>query len=276
MQLWRRFRVPIVFALAVLLVFTLITSSLRHPHPFRPVEGMIVSLTAPILKNLTMLGRGLKQIWQGYFYLVGVQQENEVLQQRLQELSQKEIQYQEALLAQERLQRLLELRTQLIVPITGARIIGYDPSVWFKGAILDKGEADGVRWGMPVLSAAGVVGRIIESYPHYAKVMLLLDRNSAVDSMVQRNRGRGILEGKGGNLCVLRYIPKSADIQSGDVILASGLGGIFPRGMPLGKVTEVDKKSPGIFQKIKVTPMVDFANLEEVLVVKAVTPRLKK
>ena len=90
------------------------------------------------------------------------------------------------------------------------------------------------------------------------------------------HRMRGILEGKGGNLCYLRYIPKNADVQPDDLILASGLGGIYPRGMALGKVTKIDKKKAGIFQEIEVTPMVDFANLEEVLVVTAVTPRLQK
>lgn len=276
MHLWRRFRVPIVITLSVLLVFVLITSSLRYPHPWQPLEAIVVSVTAPVLKNLTIVGRGLKRIWYGYFYLVGVQQENQVLHQQLQELAQKEIQYQEALLARARLERLLELKTQLAMPVTGARVIGYDPSVWFKGVILDKGQTSGIRWGMSVVGTEGIVGRVIESYPHYAKVMLIVDRNSAVDAVVQRTRERGILEGKGGNRCYLRYIPKNADIQPGDLVLASGLAGIFPRGMALGRVTAVDKKKAGIFQDIVVTPLVDFANLEEVLVIQAATPKLKR
>ncbi|OPX19736.1 MAG: rod shape-determining protein MreC [Desulfobacca sp. 4484_104] len=276
MHLWRRFRVPIVFTILFLLIFIFITSSLRYPHPLRPLQTIVISLTAPILKYLTILGRSVERAWQGYFYLVGVQQENQELKQRLQEIAGKEIQYQEARLAQERLEQLLDLKTQLAQPVTGARVIAYDPSFWFKCAIIDRGEAEGVKWGMPVLSGTGIVGRIIESYPHYAKVMFLIDRNSAVDAMIQRNRMRGILEGKGGNLCYLRYIPKNADVQPDDLILASGLGGIYPRGMALGKVTKIDKKKAGIFQEIEVTPMVDFANLEEVLVVTAVTPRLQK
>jgi len=275
-QLWRRFRVPIVFTIFFLLIFILITSSLRYPHPLRPMETIVIGLTAPILKGLTILGRSVEKVWTGYFYLVGVQQENQSLKQQLQEMAQNQIRYQEALLAQERLERLLGLKRQMAVPITGARVISYDPSVWFKCAIIDQGEAEGVQWGMPVLAAGGIVGRVIESYPHYAKVMFLLDRNSAIDAMVQRNRMRGILEGKGGNRCYLQYIPKNADIQIGDLILASGLGGIYPPGMALGQVTKTDKKKTGIFQEIEVTPMVDFANLEEVLVVTAVTPRLQR
>ncbi|MFP3867320.1 MAG: rod shape-determining protein MreC [Desulfobacteraceae bacterium] len=276
MQLWRRFRVPIVFAIFFLLVFILITSSLRYPHPLRPVETVVISLTAPVLKGLTILGRSVQKVWTGYFYLVGVQQENQALRQQVQEYAEKELRYREALLANERLERLLELKSQMAVPVTGARVIGYDPSVWFKCALIDQGEAEGVQWGMPVLAAEGIVGRVIESYPHYAKVMFLLDRNSAVDALVQRNRMRGILEGEGGNRCYLRYISKNADVRFGDLILASGVGGIYPPGMALGKVTRADKKKTGIFQEIEVTPMVDFANLEEVLVVTAITPRLQR
>lgn len=250
--------------------------SIRNPHPLQSVESLVVGLTAPVLKKFNALGEGVVRVWRGYLYLIGAQQENEVLKKKLEEYAQKEIQYQEALLTKERLERLLDLKTQMAVPITGARVIGYEPSVWFKCAIIDKGEADGVRWGMPVLNAAGIVGRIIESYPYYAKVMLLLDRNSAIDAYIQRNRLRGILEGKGGPRCHLKYILKNNDVQLDDTIMASGLGGIYPRGMTLGRVVSVDKKAQGIFQEIEVVPMVDFANLEEVVVVKVITPPMKK
>jgi rod shape-determining protein MreC len=250
--------------------------SIRNPHPLQSVESLVIGLTAPVLKKFTALGEGVVRVWRGYLYLIGAQQENEVLKKKLEEYVQKEIQYQEALLTKERLERLLDLKTQMAVPITGARVIGYEPSVWFKCAIIDKGEADGVRWGMPVLNTAGIVGRVIESYLYYSKVMLLLDRNSAIDAYIQRNRLRGILEGKGGTRCHLRYILKNNDVQLDDVIMASGLGGIYPRGMALGRVVSVDKKAQGIFQEIEVVPLVEFANLEEVVVVKVITPPFKK
>jgi len=141
---------------------------------------------------------------------------------------------------------------------------------------LDKGEKDGITWGMPVINAAGVVGRVVECYPNYAKILLLMDRSCAVDALVQRNRLRGILAGTGGNRCLLRYVEKKQDVQVGDAILASGLGGAYPRGMLLGRVAAIDKKVPGIFQEIEVDPAVDFTRLDEVLLVKTVQSVLSK
>ncbi len=270
LDLWRRFQIPIVLAISVLLIFTLISVSLRDSHPLKPVEGLVVNLTAPVFNVFRQTGAALGRIWRGYFYLVGVQAENELLRQKTLENQSKEALYQETLLEKERLRLLLEFRDQAALPVTGARVIGFDFSIWFKCAFLDKGSKDGIKWGMPVINAAGVVGRVVECYPEYSKVLLLIDRSSAVDAIVQRNRLRGIMEGVGGNRCYLRYVHKNQDVQTGDVILASGLGGAYPRGMVLGKVTAVDKKVPGIFQEIEVEPAVDFTRLEEVLVVKTV------
>jgi rod shape-determining protein MreC len=274
--IWRRFQLPVVLAISVILIFTLISASLLDPHPLRPVETLVIKVTAPVFNFFRQTGAAINRIWRGYFYLVGVQAENEILKQKTLENQSKEALYQETLLERERLRNLLEFRAQAALPVTGARIIGFDFSIWFKCAFLDKGADDGLTWGMPVINAAGIVGRVVECYPDYAKVLLLIDRSSAVDAIVQRNRLRGILEGVGANRCYLRYVHKNQDVQAGDVILASGLGGAYPRGMMLGVVTAVDKKVPGIFQEIEVELAVDFTRLEEVLVVKTVQSVLSK
>lgn len=267
---WRRLQIPVILAIAILLIFTLISASLREVHPLKPLESLVVGATAPVFNFFHESVAVGSRIWRGYIFLVGVQAENERLKLKTQESQSREALYQEAFLEKERLRQLLELKNQAALPVTGARIIGYDFSIWFKCAFLDKGATDGIKQGMAVLNAAGVVGRVVEVYPDYAKVLLLIDRTSAADALVQRNRLRGILNGIGANRCFLRYVHKNQDVQIGDVILASGLGGIFPRGMVLGTVTAVDKKVPGLFQEIEVEPAADFTRLEEVLVVKTV------
>ncbi|AEB09035.1 rod shape-determining protein MreC [Desulfobacca acetoxidans] len=276
LHLWRRFQAPIIFGLSVFLIFVLISASLRDPHPLRPLENLVVNLTAPVFDLLTRTGEALSRVWHGYFYLVDVQAENDRLREKLAQGQSQETLYREALSEQERLRKLLEFKTQAALPVTGARVIGFDFSVWFKCAFLDKGEKDGITWGMPVINAAGVVGRVVECYPNYAKILLLMDRSCAVDALVQRNRLRGILAGTGGNRCLLRYVEKKQDVQVGDAILASGLGGAYPRGMLLGRVAAIDKKVPGIFQEIEVDPAVDFTRLDEVLLVKTVQSVLSK
>ena len=272
----RRFYLPIIVAASVLIIFTLISASIRDPNPLTPLVAGVVRATAPVFNFFQETGAVVNRVWRGYIYLVGVQAENERLRKYATESLSKEALYQETLLEKERLRQLLEFKNQAALPVTGARVIGYDFSIWFKCAFLDKGANDNIKVGMPVLNAAGVVGRIVEVYPDYAKVLLLIDRASAVDAIVQRNRLRGILSGVGATRCFLRYIHKNQDVQVGDVILASGLAGVYPRGTVLGTVTAVDKKVPGLFQEVEVEPAADFTRLEEVLVVKTVQTVLTK
>ncbi len=271
-----RLRIPLIIAASLLLVFSLLSLGLKRSPALKRVEGLMISLTAPGLQGLQYVGQTIKNLWQDYLYLVGVQQENAALRQRLQEYAQKEARYQEALQGLTRLEALLDLKRQVALPVTGARVIAYDSSLWSRCALIDQGEAQGVKWGLPVLAPAGIVGRVVEAFPNYAKVMLIVDRNSGADAMIQRLRVRGILQGKGGNRCSLDYVPKSADVQVGDLVLASGLGGIYPKGLIFGKVTQANRKIPGVFQEIEVTPAVDLSALEEVVVVKvaqlALTP----
>lgn len=265
-----RFRTSLLITATLLLITSLLSLSAKQSPILEKVEGIVVSLAAPGLQGLHFLGRTFTDIWEGYFYLVGVQRENAALRRRLEEYGQKDLRYQEALQTLTRLEALLDLKKQVALPVTGARVIAYDPSLWSRCALLDQGQDHGVKRGHPVLTAVGIAGRIVEVYPNYSKVMLIVDRNSSADAMVQRTRVRGILQGKGGNRCSLGYVPKSADVQAGDLVLASGLGGVFPKGQVFGKVSEANKKTPGVFQEIEVTPVVDLSALEEVVVVKVV------
>ena len=274
-RLRSRLRTPLLIAATLVFVLAVLSLSLKRAPLVQTAEGVLISLTAPVMKGLNLVGDSLQRLWLGYFYLVGARKENAELKRQLNEYAQKEVRYQEALLLARRLEALLDLKKQLALPITGARVVAYDPSQWSRCVIIDTGKEEGVMVGLPVLSGDGIVGRIVQTYPHYAKVMLIVDRNSGADAMVQRTRVRGILVGKGGNRCSLEYVPKNADVEVGDLVLASGLGGIYPAGQVFGRVTHVDKKTHGPFQEIMVTPG-NLSALEEVLIVKttemALTP----
>ncbi|MFZ5449107.1 MAG: rod shape-determining protein MreC [Thermodesulfobacteriota bacterium] len=263
-----RYRTPLLIVLALLLVFSALSLSLKHSPVVKKVQGVVVSVTAPGLEGMEYLARLVKQLWQSYFYLVGVQRQNTELMRQLEEFNQRQVRYQEAQEALTRLEALLDLKRQVALPVIGARVIAYDPSLWSRSAIIDQGKAQGVKEGLPVLAPQGIAGRIVEVYPQYSKVMLIVDRKSGADAMVQRTRVRGVLKGKGGNRCSLEYVPKNADVQVGDLVLASGLVGLYPKGLVFGKVTAANRKNPGVFQEIEVTPNVDLSTLEEVLVVK--------
>jgi rod shape-determining protein MreC len=120
--------------------------------------------------------------------------------------------------------------------------------------------------GLPVLTDQGIVGRIVEMSPHVSKILLIINENSNIDALVQENRIQGILQGAGSLGCSLKYVPKTETVNIGDTIISSGLSGLFPKGLLLGTVKNVDKTNSGLFQKIDVAPFVDFARLEEVVI----------
>ena len=263
-----RYRTPLLLVLILLLVFSVLSLSLKRSPALSKVQGLVISMTAPGLEGLEHVGRSAKQIWRGYFFLVGVRRQNAEMQRQLEEYKQREVRFQEAQEALTRLEGLLDLKRQVALPVIGARVIAYDPTLWSRSAIINQGKAQGVKDGLPVLAPQGIVGRIVGVYPEYSKVMLIVDRKSSADAMVQRTRVRGMLKGKGGNRCSLEFVPKNTDVQVGDLVLASGLVGLYPKGLVFGKVTAANKKNPGVFQEIEVTPNVDLSTLEEVLVVK--------
>ncbi|NVM57832.1 MAG: rod shape-determining protein MreC [Desulfobacterales bacterium] len=176
-------------------------------------------------------------------------------------------QHLESELARERLGKLLEMKTSLPLRLLPAQVVGVDPSGWFKTIIINRGTHDGVSKGMPVIAPEGIVGQIVAASYRYSKVLLIIDPSSAIDAFVQRTRSRGIVEGETEEYCRFKYVLKKADISIGDTVISSGLDRVFPKGLRVGCVEEISKSQSGIFQKTRVRPFVDFARLEEVLVI---------
>jgi rod shape-determining protein MreC len=199
--------------------------------------------------------------------LVHVQKENTLLKQRLAELQQENHQMKEMAIANERLQKLLQFREKVSTPVIAAEVIGQDPSSWFKSVTINKGEKEGIKKGMAVISADGVIGQILKTAPDYSTVLLITDYSSAIDSIVRRTRAKAIVEGKGENRCQLKYLLRADDVTVGDIVVTSGLGGNFPKGLMVGEIRKVDKRGHGVFQYAELVPSVDLTKLEEVLVI---------
>ncbi|MDR1545449.1 MAG: rod shape-determining protein MreC [Deltaproteobacteria bacterium] len=212
------------------------------------------------------LASRVEGVWRGYFGLVGLQTENERLRQTLERQSSLIIQLAEERAANERLRRLLEFRKSSPRRWRAAKVVAWDPSPWFRSVIIDVGAADGLLDDSAVVSDRGVVGRVVETAPHFAKVLLLTDASSGIDAFVQRTRLNGLLSGRGRDAMSLDYVRKADDVRPGDLVVTSGLDGVFPPGLALGSVALVDKNSLGLFIEAQVRPMVDLGALEEVLV----------
>jgi rod shape-determining protein MreC len=253
-----------VIALIAINIIALSVSSDRHP--FLGIGRLAFFIVSPIQNGVTGTIRFLQDQWERYFYLVSVSAENEKLRKELGAAKQRLNHYQETLLANRRLQNLLEFRSEVPGRVVVARVIGRGTSPWFQSVFIDKGQAVGLEKGMPVVVSEGVVGQIVGLAPGYARVMLIIDQNSGLDALVQRTRARGIVQGESGGQCLLKYVLRKEDIQVGDAVISSGLDHVFPKGIRVGRISGVVKRHSGIFQEVTLVPYVDFEKLEEVLV----------
>jgi len=253
----------------LLLLFALVIMSLRvkQRKGVDFADALLIEVCAPFQKASTFLIQGVRGVFEQYLFLVHLQKENVLLKQRLSELQKENDEMKEMVFENERLRGLLQFQDRMAAPMIGAGVVGQDPSSWFRSITINRGERDGVRKGMAVISPDGVVGQILKTSSRYSVVLLITDYSSAVDAIVQRTRAKAIVEGEGENRCQLKYLLRSEEIVTGDVIITSGLGGVFPKGLKVGEIRSVDKKGHGIFQFAELVPSVDLTKLEEVMVI---------
>jgi len=266
----------------VFLIFILLFLMFSHGEKsgyWNPLEQVAVEITAPFQKFISSTVVATGNIWFKYFDLINSHKQNLELRDEIYSLKVENYLYRERLAAYQRLQKLLPFRETTDKPVIAARVVGWDPSGLFKSVIIDKGKNSGLTINMPVVNADGVVGRLVSVSADYSKVLLLIDQNSAVDCVVERSRDRGMVKGLSSKTIVyessLDYVPKTGDIIVGDTVITSGLGGVFPKGVPVGQVVDIKAPSDEIFMDIKIMPSVNFSKLEEVLVILTEDPLAK-
>ncbi len=253
-----------MIVLAAICATGLTTAGKRSYVSFKP--GFAMLFIAPFQEMLTDSVRSVRGLWKHYFFLVSVAKTNRQLKKDLSLALEKNNRLLETELSNRRLRNLLNFRRTMSEHVLVAEVISKDPCPWFKSIFINKGSADGVRKGLPVVIPEGVTGLVTDVSQLYAKVILIIDRNSAVDALVQRTRARGIIKGDSDRL-VFEYVLRKHDIKKGDRVVSSGLDSVFPKGLRVGSVADVNRNNSGVFQEVIVTPCVDFEKLEEVLVI---------
>lgn len=193
-----------------------------------------------------------------------LESENEELTARVAELA-------EAQQTAERLEALLGLQSTYNLQSTAARIVGESSDAWTDTVTIDKGTADGLAVNMPVTNSAGVIGQIVEVSLNSATVRLVTDEQSGVSAMLQDTRAQGMVQGQPDGTLRMEYVSVDADVKEGDIIITSGIGGVYPKGLPLGTVASVSKSSNDVYYTIIVNPASHAENNEEVLVITSLT-----
>ena len=260
--------------LAVLLGHIILISAQVNTKGGVPaLEAAVFGVFAEVQRGTSSVISVISDVWSGYVGLRQVRADNEVLRKRLAE-TEVALQQQRALADRSHLlENLLELRDRTTLKTTGAEIIAAGATPDFRTVTIDKGTREGLAADMAVIAPAGVVGRVVVPSASAAKVQLLVDRNAAAGAVIERreSRAQGVVVGTGEGLLRMEYVSEIADIVVGDVVVTSGIDGIYPKGFVIGRVESVEKTG-STFKTILVKPAVDFSSLEEVLVVLSTPP----
>jgi rod shape-determining protein MreC len=258
--------------LAVMLGHILLISAQVNSASGVPIlETVTFGLVSEGQRLASSIVSGAVGVWSGYIGLRHVKVENDALKQEIAE-ARVAVQEQRALAARTvGLQRLLDLRASITLRTEAAEIIGGAANSDFRTVTVNKGTTSGIRADMAVLAPAGVVGRVVAPSLRAAKVQLLIDRNAAAGALVERTRAQGIVMGGSDERLLMEYVSDAFDVLVGDVVVTSGIDGIYPKGFVIGRV-EIVEKSGGGYRRIVVKPAVNFSGLEEVLVVTSPTP----
>jgi len=269
----KRYRDLAVVLLALAVPFWFLRASMRDPRQVTGADKIIVRLSTPVQWAAATLARGLSNFWGDYVYLVDVKEDNARLASQNARLRERVRKLEELEEENRRLKRLLDLRTSVRTDVISAQVIGKDTNEFFRIArvTLDK-DTRTIGLNLPVISPDGVVGTTLKVSGDTVDVRLVVDAGSGVDIVVQRTGARGFVRGTGDEskyLCSVEYVQRTDEIEVGDLLVTSGVGRRFPKGIPVGTVTQVVKRDFGIYQQVFATPAVDFSRLEEVLIVTA-------
>ena len=232
------------------------------------LEAVAFGIFAQAQRGMSSVISGVREVWSAYVGLRQVRAENEILKKELAD-TQIALQQQRALADRTRsLERLLEFRDRTNLKMTAAEIVAAAAAHDFRTVTVDKGTRQGLKPDMAVIAPGGIVGRVVVPSANAAMVQLLIDRNAAAGAIVERreSRAQGVVVGTGEDRLRMEYVSETADIEVGDVVVSSGIDGIYPKGFIIGRVEVVEKIGPA-YKTILVRPAVDFTSLEEVLVV---------
>jgi rod shape-determining protein MreC len=262
----RRNRVLVTSLCCLALAAVLVASTATGRGRADTLGRLLLDVMVPLQRVGSSVTRGVDGVWRDAAALFRRRAELDWMEQRIATLKEQTVRLDEVERENARLRDLLAFRERLVGDVLAAAVVGRDATGLARTLTIDRGERDGVVKGAAVLAPAGVVGQVFLASAHAARVLLITDHNSGIDAVVQRTRARGIVEGTVSEGCGLKFVKRTEDLQPGDVVVTSGVDGIFPRGLPIGQLTSVDKRGQGLFQYATVRPFVDFDRLEEVLV----------
>ncbi|HET7265762.1 MAG TPA: rod shape-determining protein MreC [bacterium] len=257
----------LVWSLLCIVALVILTAQMRSPDGRRIgwLGTALEAVLAPPAVALAKVSGAFADAW-GFISEIGtLRTENQRLSAEVARLREENARLRPDAQENGRLRALLGFKQQLPYRSLAARIVGRDPSQWFSTVLVDRGASEGVARDDPVITSDGVVGHVIETAGSWARVLLVADPRSAVSVVLDRSREAGVVVGQGQTDLKVTYLSREADVRAGDLLLTSGLGPIYPKGLPVGRIVSVSRAT--MFQDAVVRPTSDLGHLEDVLIV---------
>ena len=276
MLLKRRHLDYVLAGLLLLLPAVILRSSLRDPEGQNGFDRAVLRISSPLQAAASWIVGGVGGLFSDYIWLVDVEDENDELRATNLRLREELGQLRGAAADLAILEELVDLKRNTQAESAAAHVIASSINSHFRvnRVRIDRGDAQ-VEVGMPVISAEGLVGRILHSYGSHSDVLLISDPQSSVDVVIEETGGRGLLQGVASDdayFCEIEYLEQGKAVRVGDTVKTSGLGKHFPEGLVVGVIASVDSARHGLYQKVTVKPAVDFSSLDTVLVLLAPPP----
>src|SRR4051812_4247434 len=231
----------------------------------RLIRIWVVGAITPFERGLVWVQNSTGNVWHNYFYLRGVRAENRQLKTQIEQMRLEQVRLSEDAAQARRLQMLLSFKEQFISKTVAAQVIGTSGSDLSRVVYIDKGKNDGLDRDMAVITADGIVGKILHVYPNLAQVLLISDQSSGVGAILEKTRLQGVLRGTANGEVMLERVMSDEQVQPGETVLTSGGDQIFPKGLPVGSVAKVGS-GKDLFLNVKIKPAANLSKLEEVLV----------
>lgn len=263
------------FVLCCLISLLLLTFYIREGEggPIHSVRSVVNTVATPVRMVGSVVAAPFHAIGNVVSNVTAPQETLSELREQNEQLTAEVAKLTEAEKTAERLEGLLGLQSTYSLESTAARIVGGSSDAWSQTVTIDKGTIDGLEVGMAVCNSGGAIGQIVEVSASSSTVRLLTDENSGISAMVQRSRAQGILQGQPDGSLLLNYVTADSDVSVGDIVITSGLGGVFPKGLPLGTVTSVNRASNATYYTVTVRAQSLAENNEEVLVITSVAAK---
>ena len=263
-----RHREGLLLVILLLSSLLIISRQVKDPTGTTYFRRSVITVAAPFQSGFSAVIGSARSIWKNYLFLFGVRDENTRLRDEVNQLSAQVQQLREEIYRAGRLEEFSAYQFETGFTGTAAQVIGESPDPWRRTIVINRGTQEGLKRNFPVVTPDGLVGSVVDTAEHSSIVRLIVDRSSRVPVLVSRSRARAILEGESSGTCQLKYLDRTEDVQQGDVVITSGLAGTYPRGIEVGTVTRIIKKSYGLYQYAKVLPNAPIGRLEDVLVIR--------